>query len=171
MSFSERLKELRMKTGISQSKLAERVGVTTQTVSLWERGLRYPNDTALSKLSDYFNVHIEYLTGESDDDSPRQDVNDMTRILEVEADLEELAMIMTRLSKLSPTMRSVVAATVAKAYQLDRDNHKLNANMGSYEISIRSTYDIMKDKAPLVNRDYPKSMEPSERTGEAVGMP
>ena len=156
MSFSERLKELRIKTGISQSKLAERVGVTTQTVSLWERGLRYPNDTALSKLSDHFNVHVEYLTGESDDDTPRQDINDMARILEIEADLEELAMIMTRLSKLSPTMRSVVAATVAEDYRLDRDNHKLNANMGSYEISIRSTYDIMKDKDPIVNRDYPK---------------
>ena len=158
MSFSERLKELRIKTGISQSKLAERVGVTTQTVSLWERGLRYPNDTALSKLSDHFNVHVEYLTGESDDDTPRQDINDMARILEIEADLEELAMIMTRLSKLSPTMRSVVAATVAEAYRLDRDNHKLNANMGSYEISIRSTYEIMKNKTPLVNCDYPKSM-------------
>ncbi len=156
MSTSERIKELRMKTGISQSKLAERVGVTTQTVSLWERGLRYPNDTALSKLSDCFNVHVEYLVGKSDDDSPRHDVNDAARILEIEADLEELAMIMTRLSKLSPTMRSVVAATVAEAYQLDKDNHRLNANMGSYEISIRSTYDIMKDKAPIVNHDYPK---------------
>ena len=137
MSTSARIKELRMKTGISQSKLAESVGVTTQTVSLWERGLRYPNDTALSKLSDCFNVHVEYLTCKSDDGSPRHDVNDAARILEIEADLEELAMIMTRLSKLSPTMRSVVAATVAEAYQLDRDNHKLNANIGSYEISIR----------------------------------
>ena len=159
MSTSERIKELRMKTGISQSILAERVGVTTQTVSLWERGLRHPNDTALSKLSDYFNVHVEYLTGESDDDSPRQNVNDMARILEIEADLEELAMIMTRLSKLSPTMRSIVAATVAEAYRLDRDSNKLNANMGSYEISIRSSYDIMKDKAPIVNYDYPKDAE------------
>ncbi len=161
MSFSERLKELRMKTGISQSKLAERVGVTTQTVSLWERGLRYPNDAALSRLSDCFNIHVEYLTGKSEDDSPRHDVNDAARILEIETDLEELAMIMTRLSKLSLTMRSVVAATVAEAYRLDRDNHKLNANMGSYEISIRSTYDIMKDKTSLVNYDYPKNMEKS----------
>ncbi|MBQ6173900.1 MAG: helix-turn-helix transcriptional regulator [Clostridia bacterium] len=160
MSTSERIKELRMKTGISQSILAERVGVTTQTVSLWERGLRYPNDTALSKLSDCFNVHVEYLTCKSDDDSPRHDVNDAARILEIEADLEELAMIMTRLSKLSPTMRSVVAATVTEAYRLDKANNKLNANMGSYEVSIRSTYDVMNGKAPLVNYDFPKNMEP-----------
>ena len=85
----------------------------------------------------------------------------MARMLEIEADLEELAMIMTRLSKLSPTMRSVVAATVTEAYRLDRDSNKLNANMGSYEISIRSTYDIMKDKEPIVNHDYPKILEPS----------
>ncbi len=171
MSFEERIKQLRMKTGIPQSRLAERVGVTTQTVSLWERGLRYPNDTALSKLSDFFNVHVEYLIGESDDDSPRQDINDMARMLEIEADLEELAMIMTRLSKLSPTMRSVVAATVTEAYRLDRDSNKLNANMGSYEISIRSTYDIMKDKAPLLNHDYPKSMEPPKWGEEVVPRP
>ena len=158
MSTSERIKELRMKTGISQSKLAQRVGVTTQTVSLWERGLRYPNDTALLKLSDCFNVHVEYLTGKSDDDSPRHGANEAARILEIETDLEELAMIMTRLSRLSPTMRSIVAATVVEAYHLDRDNHSLNANMGSYEISIRSTYDIMNGKAPLINHDYPNSM-------------
>ena len=69
-------------------------------------------------------------------------------------------MIMTRLSKLSPTMRSVVAATVTEAYRLDKANNKLNANMGSYEVSIRSTYDVMNGKAPLVNYDFPKNMEP-----------
>ena len=40
--FAERVKEQRLQIGLQQAQLAERVGVTGQTVSLWERGLRYP---------------------------------------------------------------------------------------------------------------------------------
>ena len=168
MSFAERIKELRSKMGLSQSKLAERINVTTQTVSLWERGQRYPNEAALSKLSDYLNVHVDYLTGESDDASPRQDINDAAVQLEIELDLQELSMITMRLSKLSSAMRNVVAATIAEAYRYDRDNGRLSKYTGTYDIRIGSTLPIMAGKEPIDNLDYPKNMEPIEWTGEVV---
>lgn len=35
------LKELRMKKGLSQEKLAERLGVSRQSVSKWEQGVSH----------------------------------------------------------------------------------------------------------------------------------
>ena len=38
MTFSEKLADLRRKAGMSQEQLADRLGVTRQSVSKWESG-------------------------------------------------------------------------------------------------------------------------------------
>ena len=42
MRFSEKLMELRRREGISQEQLADRLGVTRQSVSKWESGAAMP---------------------------------------------------------------------------------------------------------------------------------
>lgn len=39
MTFSEKLMDLRRKSGLSQEQLADRLGVTRQSVSKWESGV------------------------------------------------------------------------------------------------------------------------------------
>ena len=39
MDFSEKLKQIRKNEGISQEKLAERIGVSRQAVTKWETGV------------------------------------------------------------------------------------------------------------------------------------
>ena len=68
-TFATRLKELRGKSGLSQPQLAQEIGVTKQTISLWERGPRRPDFPTMESLADYFNVQLSYLIGESDDSS------------------------------------------------------------------------------------------------------
>lgn len=69
-NFSERLKKLRIKKGVSQQELADIIGVNKMTISGYERGVRRPageNAKELyEKLADYFNVDISYLLGISD---------------------------------------------------------------------------------------------------------
>lgn len=61
--MDNRIKELRLKKGISQQKLADNVGVTRQAVSLFEKGDRDPKLETWIKLADYFGVSVSYLKG------------------------------------------------------------------------------------------------------------
>ena len=59
--------QLRMKKGLSQDELAEKVFVTRQAVSRWEKGETTPSTETLKLLSKLFDVSINTLLG-----SPRQ---------------------------------------------------------------------------------------------------
>ncbi len=57
------LKDLRKKSGLTQEALAERILVTRQAVSRWERGETQPNTETLKLLSKEFGVSINTLLG------------------------------------------------------------------------------------------------------------
>ncbi|MBQ1575645.1 MAG: helix-turn-helix transcriptional regulator [Oscillospiraceae bacterium] len=61
-----RLKELREKRGISQLKLAMDLGLTQNSVSRYESGMREADYKTLVALADYFNVSIDYLLDRTD---------------------------------------------------------------------------------------------------------
>ena len=60
-TFSEKLLELRRREGLSQEQLADRLGVTRQSVSKWESGAAVPELSKLVALSDLFGVSVDYL--------------------------------------------------------------------------------------------------------------
>lgn len=57
------LHNLRIKSGLSQDELAEKVFVTRQAVSRWENGETVPNTETLKLLSKLYNVSINTLLG------------------------------------------------------------------------------------------------------------
>lgn len=63
MDTKDVLHELRVKNGLSQDELAEKVYVTRQAVSRWENGETVPNTETLKLLSGLFNVSINTLLG------------------------------------------------------------------------------------------------------------
>lgn len=60
-TFSEKLLELRRREGLSQEQLADRLGVTRQSVSKWEGGTASPELGKLVALSELFSVSVDYL--------------------------------------------------------------------------------------------------------------
>jgi len=64
--FAQRLKLLREKKGINQSALAKEIEVSQSTVGNWEAGTRIPDISMMKRLSDYFDVSIDYLLGGSE---------------------------------------------------------------------------------------------------------
>ena len=64
--FAVRLRQLRKERHITQDALAEKLKLTKQAVSQWERGIREPNFETLEMIADYFNVDTDYLIGRED---------------------------------------------------------------------------------------------------------
>jgi len=65
--FKERLKELRIEKGLTQTQLAKELRVNQRTISNWEVGERQPTLDTLEVIAKYFNVSYDYLLGLTDE--------------------------------------------------------------------------------------------------------
>jgi len=61
MVFGERLKSARVLAGLSLRDLAQRVGVSAQAISKYERGLDMPGSAIVIRLAQALGVRVEYL--------------------------------------------------------------------------------------------------------------
>lgn len=64
MILADKIMELRKKEGWSQEQLAEKLGVSRQSVSKWESAQAMPDMNKLLQLSDLFAVSTDYLLRE-----------------------------------------------------------------------------------------------------------
>lgn len=65
-AFGQRLKELRTERKLTQNALAEVMGVSGNTIYAWETDKQEPSMSSLLKLSEFFEVSLDYLFGKSD---------------------------------------------------------------------------------------------------------
>ena len=80
------IKEQRIKTGLSQSMLAEKMHVSREAVSKWENGHNLPDASIMLQLAEVLNVTVDdLLVGEKKDNRPVNEVlkrkNKLTWIL------------------------------------------------------------------------------------------
>lgn len=61
--FSERLKELRQKKGLTQQEIADLLHVNRVTYTNWEKGNREPNFETIIKIADLLEVSLDWLFG------------------------------------------------------------------------------------------------------------
>jgi transcriptional regulator with XRE-family HTH domain len=59
--LAERLKRLRMQTGLSQKQFAQSVKLAYAQYNRYERGDNIPNADILSRLADALNISVDYL--------------------------------------------------------------------------------------------------------------
>lgn len=73
----ELLKLLRKEKGLTQEQLAEKLFVSSRTVSRWETGSNMPDLSILIELADFYNVDIrEIIDGERKSEIMNQDTRD-----------------------------------------------------------------------------------------------
>ena len=70
MTLAEKILHLRTQQGLSQLELAERLGVSRQSVSKWETGQSVPDLDKLIKLSDLFGITVDELVREGERPQP-----------------------------------------------------------------------------------------------------
>ncbi len=63
ITIGEKIRELRLGAGVTQTELAEALGVSPQAVSRWENGTTYPDLELLPPIANYFGVTIDGLFG------------------------------------------------------------------------------------------------------------
>ena len=56
MEFKENLKQFRIKNGLTQAQLAEKLFVSRSTVAKWENGLGLPNPDSMAELEKLFGI-------------------------------------------------------------------------------------------------------------------
>lgn len=61
MNLADRIQQLRKSKGISQEELADKIGVSRQSVSKWESEQSSPDIEKIILMSDFFEVTTDYL--------------------------------------------------------------------------------------------------------------
>ena len=132
---AERIKQLRKKKGISQSELAEVIGVKNNTVSTWERGTRKPDFEALNLLSDYFEVSFEYILGSSDKEKARvKPTEEELDQLALSALADELYDNVKKYCQLSTKSQKMIDALINATYQMEKQDGELKGETFRIEI-------------------------------------
>lgn len=99
MKFGENLYSLRKKQKISQEKLAEKIGVSRQSVSKWENGTAYPEMNRIFELCKIFHCKLNDL------------VND--NILDFDSLDKEIKMSVVKFNKEKQNKLKIVSKTIS----------------------------------------------------------
>lgn len=68
MEFNINLKNLRIAQNLYQKDIAKKLNISTDTYGAWERGNNEPSIDIIKKLANLFNVSIDYLLGNEEED-------------------------------------------------------------------------------------------------------
>lgn len=102
MSIAKNIYNLRKKINLSQESLAEKIGVTRQTISNWESGISTPDLKQSKELSKIFNVTIDELA-----DNEIKDV-----LIKKTSNIEKLAGITIKFIQIMSFLLIVVIAAI-----------------------------------------------------------
>jgi len=89
VTFADRIKELRKLNNMTQTDLGKLLSVGNTTISMYESGKSTPNDEIKLKISEYFNVSVDYLLGKTDIKNYTEDPN-ITIALHSDTEYDEL---------------------------------------------------------------------------------
>ena len=70
--FGQRLRKLRKDAGLTQSALAEKLGIGQSTLAEYESGRVIPTATVVAITAKFFGVSADYLLGLTDNPSPNK---------------------------------------------------------------------------------------------------
>ena len=79
----ENIKAIRKSKGLSQENVAEKLGVSRQTISKWEQGLSVPDADMLISLSEAFETPVSTLLGEPVTAAKADDLKAVSEKLEI----------------------------------------------------------------------------------------
>ena len=108
MKFGENLKKLRKTKNISQEELAEKVGVSRQSVSKWETGESYPEMNNILELCKIFHCKINDLVNDSIIDSDSLDEEVKQNVVKFKKEKQQQMKTLTKILSLIGKIGGIV---------------------------------------------------------------
>lgn len=98
MDIGSKIKKARTKANLTQEYVAERLGVSRQTISNWESGKTYPDIVSVVKMSNLYDISLDHLLKEEASMSNYLDyLEESTNTVKSRSDLSKLILILTYL--------------------------------------------------------------------------
>ena len=72
-----RIKQLREEIGLTQIELADKLKISNSAIGMYETDKREPSDELKIKMSELFNVSIDYLLGKTDIRNSGKQIDDV----------------------------------------------------------------------------------------------
>ncbi len=125
-----RLRQLRKEKGLYQIDIAKILGITSQSVSLYEADKRDMSIDTIIKLADFFNVSTDYLLGKEDGEEVKileEDTSKMQNIVSnrIKQLREELGLTQLALASKLGLARDTAIANYENGYSIPKDEIKL----------------------------------------------
>jgi len=123
MNIGEKLKRARLAAELTQETIAERIGVSRQTVSNWENGKSYPDIVSVIFLSDVYDTTLDsLLKGDSEMIKHLKESTDATKSnkqLEITVSASLIVLVVMTLMRIffpeAPLIDSVAANIIVVA--------------------------------------------------------
>lgn len=87
--FADRLKSLRSELNITQKDFADKVGITAAALSSYENNLKNPSIAVAKRISEAFNVSIDWLCGLSDKKTYNDEIETYSDVIRLFLKLEK----------------------------------------------------------------------------------
>ena len=114
--MKDRLKMVRERSGLNQTKFAETLGLTVAAVSFYESGKREPSNAVLTLISEKYGISLAWLkTGEGPMEDPLLDDAAAGKILDSYRNMpERLRMLVDALVEMDPEWWKTLDAAFAE---------------------------------------------------------
>ncbi|MDR2569607.1 MAG: helix-turn-helix domain-containing protein [Oscillospiraceae bacterium] len=130
MKLSSNIAKKRHEKGITQTELAEYIGVSKAAVSKWEKGQCYPDIVLLPQLATYFNISVDELLGYS----PQLTCDDIRKLclkLSQEFTTKSIDVVLQKCEEITkeynscfPLLYHLTVMLINHAVYLDEENKK-----------------------------------------------
>lgn len=120
-----RLRDLRVKKGISQKNLAESLNISRESISKYENGEQEPSYATLKRISKYFDVSIDFLLGSNDEDLIVISKQDLLRLKNAADTINDITEKLNNQTKYSNNSNNITVGngnTITNSFNRNKDN-------------------------------------------------
>ena len=132
IEIANRLLELRKKNGYSQEELANKLGISRQSVSKWERAEASPDTDNLILLAKIYNVSLDELLGASSVDVEELRSNNEV----VEENTQKFDKKVKKYSLIKKTISTIILSASVRARPVEFKLSKISCASSSASNSI-----------------------------------